>query len=161
MAKLNQHITSICIRFVGYLLHDHLDIRWFHEDSCLWVVVWWEVISLAMGYNLASHCKSLIYHRTPKTRFLTYLSMYEPQEIRVSACLPICVSFSSVWTLKNKGIMFAHLCAHCLMCGFSFSSSTCFFYHFDVLFLLRILYVVTIFFFFFEVCIFIYRKSLD
>jgi hypothetical protein len=125
MAKLNQHITSICIRFAGYLLHEH-PIRWFHEDSCIWVVVWWEVISLAMGYNLASHCKSLIYHRTPKTRFLTYLSMYEPQEIRVSACLPICVSFSSVWTLKNKGIMFAHLCAYCLICGFSFSSSTCF-----------------------------------
>jgi len=33
---------------------------------------------------------------------------------------------------KTKGIMFTHLCAYCLMCGFSFSS-----------FLLRILYCVS------------------
>jgi hypothetical protein len=46
--------------------------------------------TLAMRYNLALHCKSHIYHKTPKRRILTYLSkclICELLAIRVSVCV--------------------------------------------------------------------------
>ena len=46
----------------------------------------------------------------------------EPQEIRAYVCLPICVSFQVCEPSKtSEGHNVTHVCAYCLMCGFSFS----------------------------------------
>ncbi|KAI9403470.1 hypothetical protein POPTR_001G426980v4 [Populus trichocarpa] len=45
---------------------DFTEIHVFELWCCRYVFDWWEVIPtvpLAMGYKLASHCNSLIYHR--------------------------------------------------------------------------------------------------
>jgi len=61
------------------------------------------VISRRFSYGIQfgfALYNSLIYHRTPKTRLLTYLSM----------CL-LCVKLFIVRTSRNKGFrLFAHLC---------------------------------------------------
>ncbi|KAI5605771.1 hypothetical protein BDE02_01G374200 [Populus trichocarpa] len=61
---------------------DFTEIHVFELWCCRYVFDWWEVIPtvpLAMGYKLASHCNSLIYHR----RFrLIYQLLLLPQRLQ-------------------------------------------------------------------------------
>jgi hypothetical protein len=91
-------VLHVCIRLVGYLLHDHLDIWWFHGDSCLWAVVLWMFFNLRKWFPLFywQYGFVLWFYRTPKRT--------------ITMCLPCEPS-------RNNGFVWA--C--CLMCGFSFS----------------------------------------